>query len=46
MDIKKKGFDVKFIKLSAKINKFRTNWIISEIKKIIKKNNKKNPRYY
>ncbi len=39
---KKKGFEVKFIQLSAQINKFRTNWIISEIKKIIKNQNKKN----
>jgi UDP-N-acetyl-D-glucosamine dehydrogenase len=38
---KKKGFEVKFIELSARINKFRTNWIISEIKKIIKNQNKK-----
>jgi UDP-N-acetyl-D-glucosamine dehydrogenase len=35
----KKGFKVKFIKLSAKINSFRTNWIISNIKKLIKKKN-------
>ena len=39
---KKKGFDVKFIELSARINKFRTKWIISEIKKIIIKQKKQN----
>lgn len=34
---KKKGFNVKFIELSAKINSYRTKWIISNIKKIVKK---------
>jgi UDP-N-acetyl-D-glucosamine dehydrogenase len=34
---KKKGVDVKFIKLSAKINEYRTKWVLSKIKKIIKK---------
>lgn len=34
---KKKGFHVKFIELSAKINKFRTNWIVAQIKKILNK---------
>ena len=38
---KKRGVDVKFIKLSARINTFRTKWIISNIIKILKKNNKK-----
>lgn len=37
---KKNGFAVKFIELSSEINKFRTNWIISKIKKKI--NNVKN----
>ncbi len=32
---KKKGYDVKLIELSAKINQYRTNWIISKIKKIL-----------
>lgn len=34
---KKNGFNVKFIELSAKINKFRTKWVISRIKEIINK---------
>lgn len=38
---KKSGFEVKFIELSAKINKFRTNWIIIQIKKILKKSKSK-----
>jgi UDP-N-acetyl-D-glucosamine dehydrogenase len=38
---KKNGFAVKFIELSSKINKFRTNWIVSKIKKIV--GNSKNP---
>lgn len=38
---KKSGFEVKFIELSAKINKFRTNWIILQIKKILKKSKSK-----
>ena len=38
---KKSGFEVKFIELSAKINKFRTNWIITQIKKILKKSKSK-----
>lgn len=34
---KKNGFNVKFIELSSKINSYRTKWIISNIKKIIRK---------
>ncbi len=34
---KKNGVNVKFIELSAKINSHRTKWIVSNIKKIIKK---------
>ena len=41
MVIKKKGVDLKFIELSARINTIRTKWIISNIIKILKKNNKK-----
>lgn len=37
---KKKGVELKFINLSAQINSYRTKWIISNIKNIIKKNNK------
>ena len=41
---KKNGFVVKFIELSTKINRFRTNWIINKIRKIIKKNKDNNNR--
>ena len=33
----KKGFDVKFIKLSSQINSFRTSWIIKKILGLTKK---------
>lgn len=38
----KKGYNVKFIELSAKINHSRTNWIITKIIKIINKLNFRN----
>jgi UDP-N-acetyl-D-glucosamine dehydrogenase len=38
---KKKGANVKFIKLSAEINYLRTKWIINKIKRIINKFKKK-----
>ena len=34
---KKNGFDVKFIKLSSKINQFRTKWIFEKISLMLKK---------
>jgi len=40
----KKGFNVKFIELSAKINRLRTNWIITKITKIINKLRAKNKK--
>ncbi len=37
----KKGFNVKFIELSAKINSFRTKFVIDKIEKIIRKTRSK-----